>query len=131
MIRVHSECFLGNTLHSNPRHTSTEDCKMPCDGNSAEVCGDGNRLLVYQDSTWTDPTKDDLLNALRQYNDSLTQAANAIRKYHDDIQALKDTLAGHDPGNKHKRQSQTEIIELQEITRDAQLLPQVQQLLGT
>lgn len=121
---------MGNTLHNDPRQASQDECKMSCAGNPAEICGDGNHVQVYQDSAWVDPTKDDLIKALNQYNDSLTQAANAITKYRNDIQALKDTLTKEGRGPKAKRQEQAETIELQEIRRDAQILPQVQQILG-
>ncbi|PVF98750.1 WSC-domain-containing protein [Serendipita vermifera] len=40
-----SECYCGNELPTQP---ATEGCAMPCAGDSAHICGGGNRLSVYR-----------------------------------------------------------------------------------
>lgn len=37
----------GNYFSSGATNVSSSDCNMPCDGNSAEYCGAGNRLDIY------------------------------------------------------------------------------------
>ena len=41
------ECYCGTALPTSATAPET-DCSMPCDGNSTEICGAGNRLSVYQ-----------------------------------------------------------------------------------
>ena len=104
---------------------------MTCAGNSAELCGDGNRIQVYEDSTWIDPTAADLAAVLQLYNETLAQVLDAVSKYKSDIAALQ-AEEGKSQGSKVRRQSQrpSETIELQRITQDYQQLQVVQQLLG-
>jgi hypothetical protein len=102
---------------------------MPCAGNNAELCGDGNRIQVYEDSTWIDPTAADLAAILQLYNETLAQVLDAVSKYKSDIAVLQAEQE-QSQDSKVRRQLQTETIELQEITQDYQHLQVVQQLLG-
>ncbi|KAK7425150.1 hypothetical protein QQX98_000064 [Neonectria punicea] len=42
------ECWCGSTFTDGSVLTSLSECKMTCNGNTTEYCGDGNRLNVYQ-----------------------------------------------------------------------------------
>ncbi|KAK3674902.1 hypothetical protein LTR78_005246 [Recurvomyces mirabilis] len=55
-IEYSSECYCGNSLSSSSIAASS-DCNMLCSGDSTEFCGAGNRLTVYQNTTWVAPSK--------------------------------------------------------------------------
>jgi len=51
-----NECsYCGNALQSYSTLGFT-GCKMPCTGNSSEICGGSNRLSVYNSTTYIPPT---------------------------------------------------------------------------
>jgi len=75
-----TECFVGNTLH-NLNQAPNEDCGQRCGGNPAQWCGNVNRVLVYTDTAWTDPTRAELIALMVQYNATLSDVANAITEY--------------------------------------------------
>ena len=121
---------MGNTLH-DASQGADDDCNMACAGNRAELCGGGNRIQVYQDATWINPTADDLAAFLQQYHDILAQSKLAIDKYTQDIKNLQAALTRNPPVRKFKRQSQTEIIELQNmVVQDSVALRTAQQIMG-
>ncbi|OTA55979.1 hypothetical protein K449DRAFT_375976, partial [Hypoxylon sp. EC38] len=125
------QCFVGNTLHGASASNPT-DCNQACSGNLAEVCGAGNRIGIYQDSDWVDPTADQLADVLQEYNSTLTQVLDAINDYKSHIQQLKDLRNQKKRslnGRLVARQSQTETILLREITNDANQLQVVRDLL--
>jgi len=41
------ECFCGNQLEGS-QIVLPEQCNVPCAGNSAQICGAGDRLNVYE-----------------------------------------------------------------------------------
>ncbi|KAI0764219.1 hypothetical protein BD413DRAFT_483077 [Trametes elegans] len=43
------ECWCGNELANGGTNATESDCSFACTGNSAEICGAGNRLSVYWD----------------------------------------------------------------------------------
>ncbi|RDW73681.1 hypothetical protein BP5796_07123 [Coleophoma crateriformis] len=43
------DCWAGMTLEAT--NASTSECKMACSGNTAEICGDANRLTMYRRRT--------------------------------------------------------------------------------
>ncbi|EPS45732.1 hypothetical protein H072_196 [Dactylellina haptotyla CBS 200.50] len=45
-VEYGGECYWGAT-QNNAQSATLSDCNMPCDGNAAEVCGSGNRILIY------------------------------------------------------------------------------------
>lgn len=115
-------------MHSSTG-ASQDNCNQPCAGNNAEECGQGNRVQIYEDSTWFDPTAAELAIVLQEYNNTLVEASEALSAYQSHIEALQ-TLEGQSKKSKVRRQSQTETILLQEIRSDSQSLNRVQQLLG-
>jgi len=42
------ECYCGNQFTTGATLAANSDCSMTCAGNSAELCGAGDRLSVYQ-----------------------------------------------------------------------------------
>ncbi|KAK6393348.1 hypothetical protein LTR65_002639 [Meristemomyces frigidus] len=46
------ECYCGNSFGTGASVTSSGDCSMTCAGDTTEFCGAGNRLTVYQNTTW-------------------------------------------------------------------------------
>lgn len=121
-----SECHVGNTLHG-VSSASKSDCNEACAGNAQEVCGAGNRIQIYQDSTWFNPTTTDLANFLQEYTQSLTQAQAAIAAYHADILALQNALTN--PSRARNLTVTQTAIEMQ-VLGETRTLQLVQALLG-
>ena len=42
------ECYCGNSFAASATLVDSSQCSMTCEGNSAELCGAGDRLSVYQ-----------------------------------------------------------------------------------
>lgn len=51
-----SQCFCGNSFAAGSSVASSRDCNMICANNTAEFCGAGNRLTVYQNTSWVAPS---------------------------------------------------------------------------
>ncbi|KAH7323511.1 hypothetical protein BKA65DRAFT_540182 [Rhexocercosporidium sp. MPI-PUGE-AT-0058] len=108
-----SECYVGNTIH-NPATTGQADCSVPCSGDPTQICGNGNRLQVYEDTTWSNPVVSEVIAALQAYTDKLAEVVEAISLYKTCLLALQSVQ-----GQKvRKRQSiKRESIELQNLRR--------------
>jgi hypothetical protein len=133
-VEYGSECHVGNTIHTNAKE-SDGDCSQVCAGRDTETCGSGNRLQVYVDTTWSDPTLDELTNVLTQYNTSLYEASQLTERY----ETLIAQWAAQQGSNKRrgffsslrKRQSSTSTMTLLTgLTHIEQRLPVVQSILG-
>jgi hypothetical protein len=48
-----TQCFCDNVLRNGVTLAPESDCNMPCGGNSAEVCGAGDRLTVWSKGNLT------------------------------------------------------------------------------
>ncbi|KAF9873914.1 glyoxal oxidase precursor [Colletotrichum karsti] len=46
-VEYAGECYCGNSLDTASTKKTDSECSMKCKGNSAQPCGDGNRLNVY------------------------------------------------------------------------------------
>lgn len=66
-----------------------ENCNQPCAGEATELCGAGNRIEVYKDSSWVFPQEAQLKAALLQWNASLADALQAADDIRDALQALQ------------------------------------------
>ncbi|KUJ19588.1 carbohydrate-binding WSC, partial [Mollisia scopiformis] len=42
------ECWCGDTIEGGASSVQNLQCGMACAGNSGEICGDSNRLSIYQ-----------------------------------------------------------------------------------
>ncbi|RAK78058.1 WSC domain-containing protein [Aspergillus fijiensis CBS 313.89] len=89
-VEFGSQCFVGNTLHG-PDQYATGDCNTPCAGNPTELCGDGGRIQVYEDASWSSPTLAELADAVQQYNATVADARQVIADY----KAHMDELAAY------------------------------------
>ncbi|CEJ95175.1 hypothetical protein VHEMI10672 [[Torrubiella] hemipterigena] len=88
-----SECFLGNTLHGSDKKPDG-DCNKVCAGAPTEYCGQADRLQVYENRKWSDPTLDELTNALTVYNRTLFQLYQLNNQYQSLIQRWADAQKG-------------------------------------
>ncbi|KAL4877591.1 hypothetical protein BJY04DRAFT_230551 [Aspergillus karnatakaensis] len=103
------QCFVGNTIHTGSSFPESE-CDMACSGNDRETCGGGNRVQLYQDSTWKNPTYAELAAAVRQYSSSMEEALNVISDYKGHLQELQEAMQSSSA--KAKRDAPYEDIEL-------------------
>lgn len=47
-LTARSECYCGNTLANGATLSAfSTECKMPCSGNSNEICGGPNAISLY------------------------------------------------------------------------------------
>ncbi|KAK4446244.1 hypothetical protein QBC34DRAFT_411784 [Podospora aff. communis PSN243] len=76
-VEFGSQCFVGNTLRGD-LSAPASDCSMRCAGNPAETCGGGNRIQVYQDTDWKDPTLDELAGLIRRYHAAMSAARGLL-----------------------------------------------------
>lgn len=93
-VEIGSQCFGGNTLHTSNK-ASDGDCDTICAGAPSEFCGAGNRIQVYEDTTWSDPTLDQLTQVLLQYNSSLFDLSALTTQYKGLIQQWSDQQSGN------------------------------------
>ncbi|KAL3456958.1 hypothetical protein BJX64DRAFT_293642 [Aspergillus heterothallicus] len=86
------QCFVGNTIHDG-NFENKGDCNTACAGNTGEACGGGNRIQIYEDSKWADPTLDELADAIRKYNATVVEARAVLESYNEHLQTLQDIMA--------------------------------------
>lgn len=128
-VEFGSECYFGNTLHTSDK-ASDGDCSQVCAGNQGEFCGNGNRVQVYQDSTWSDPTVQELTDVLLQYNSSLLELRQLSGQYQNLIQQWSDQQNSTSKRWWPVKRSLT-VTQLQEqLTTIEQQYPVIQLLLG-
>lgn len=84
-----SECFLGNTLHSSAKKPDS-DCNKVCAGAPTDYCGQTNRLQVYENKKWSDPTLNELTDVLTLYNRTLFNLHQLNNRYESLIQRWAD-----------------------------------------
>ena len=63
---VCSECFWGEIPRA-VENVALADCDMKCGGDQKTLCGGGNRVLVYENVNWVNPTRVALANAINAY----------------------------------------------------------------
>lgn len=49
-LEYYGECYCGNSV--NGPSVDESQCSFPCTGNKSEVCGGGNIISIYQDTTF-------------------------------------------------------------------------------
>ncbi|KAF9477667.1 WSC-domain-containing protein [Pholiota conissans] len=54
------------------------ECNMPCQADGTEICGAGNRLVVYQDTTATPPSTQQCLTNSQLYSTSYAFTLHAV-----------------------------------------------------
>ncbi len=65
---------------------------MPCDGNTGEICGGGNRILIYQDAAWVLLTDIEFAEQLQALEALLQQLQVLIQKWNQDLQTYNTAL---------------------------------------
>jgi hypothetical protein len=133
-VEFGSECHVGNTIHSNTKN-SDGDCSQVCAGSNTETCGAGNRIQVYVNTKWSDPTLDELTNVLTQYNSSLFEARQLTDQYKTLISQWAAQQASTKRrglfGSLRKRQDSSSTSRLQKgLTQVAQRLAVEQSILA-
>ncbi|CRK24670.1 hypothetical protein BN1723_003196, partial [Verticillium longisporum] len=82
---VNKGCFYDANLERRVlRADSTVDASNT--GDAKQLCGDGNRIQVYQDETWFMPTIQQLVEDLKAYNETLKEARSAVAQYKEDLE---------------------------------------------
>ncbi|KAL5337978.1 hypothetical protein BJX70DRAFT_399072 [Aspergillus crustosus] len=121
-VEYGSECYVGNTLHTDDKD-SKDGCTMPCSGDEKQQCGGEGLIQIYEDSTWKDPTLEDLADGIRQYNASIAHTREAVSTYHDHLESLQDLMDSSKRRVK-RADSPWEDIELQ-VQEDRDVLDKV------
>ncbi|GFF39326.1 WSC domain-containing protein 2 [Aspergillus udagawae] len=83
---------------------------MVCAGSPSETCGEAGRIQVYQDSTWSSPTLQELADAVRQYNSTVEEVRAAIADYKNVMDDLEHYLSS--VSNVKRLNSQIEEFEM-------------------
>ncbi|KAK0622800.1 hypothetical protein B0T14DRAFT_601476 [Immersiella caudata] len=100
-VEFGSQCFVGNTLRG-ANSAPAGDCSVRCAGNPGETCGGGNRIQVYEDTDWKDPTLEELAALIRRYHVAMSAARGLL----DEAEKLLTEMASSANGKRMmKRQS--------------------------
>jgi hypothetical protein len=91
-VEFGQECFAGNSLH-DASQSATDNCDQACSGNSKEICGAGNRIGIYQDSTWFDPSADQLISSMKNLIVALDHVRQDIADYGSILKQWQATLS--------------------------------------
>ncbi|KAF3345304.1 hypothetical protein VdG2_06555 [Verticillium dahliae VDG2] len=90
---VNKGCFyVANLKRRVLRADSTVDASNT--GDAKQLCGDGNRIQVYQDETWFMPTIQQLVEDLKAYNETLKEARSAVAQYKEDLEEYQKIRQG-------------------------------------
>ncbi|KAL5332569.1 peptidase S8/S53 domain-containing protein, partial [Aspergillus crustosus] len=89
-VEYSSQCFVGNTLHTDDK--DNDGCDMPCTGDKEKLCGGEGRIQIYKDSSWKNPTLEELADGIRDITDSIDATRKAISTYHDHLEELQDLM---------------------------------------
>ncbi|KAL5334222.1 hypothetical protein BJX70DRAFT_378887 [Aspergillus crustosus] len=111
-VEYSSQCFVGNTIHTTDRD-STDGCDMPCSGDKEQLCGGEDHIQIYKDSTWEDPTLEELADAIREYNASIALTREAILTYYDHLTTLQELMDSLSNTHVKRDDSQFQDIEMQ------------------
>ncbi|KAK3308375.1 peptidase S8/S53 domain-containing protein [Chaetomium strumarium] len=84
-VEYGGECWWGDSP-VNPQGANAGDCSQPCAGDAGELCGNGNRMIMYRDTTWVVPTRPDLGSQVQEYLGVLAELQQAIQTWNDLIQ---------------------------------------------
>ena len=56
LTTVNSICYWGNDIASTSSGVDTDECLTPCGGLVSEACGASQRMLIYENTTYTPPS---------------------------------------------------------------------------
>jgi predicted Fe-S protein YdhL (DUF1289 family) len=97
---VSSECYWGD--NGTFSASSNSDCNMPCSGDGTQVCSGGNRLTLYEDTTWTNPSRKELADALRSFYQLNAEIAS-------DVEDWNNAITAYGSGPSSKKRDVTEV----------------------
>lgn len=100
-VEYYGECYWGNFATYNTSE-NLGDCNAFCDGNAAEVCGGGNRILIYQDAEWVLLTDAEFVQQLQQLEKLLEQLEAAIQTWNQDLQTYNNAIQAATQGQKRR-----------------------------
>ncbi|KAL2135249.1 hypothetical protein VTI74DRAFT_9234 [Chaetomium olivicolor] len=103
-VEYGGECFWGDEA-INPQSANQGDCSQPCSGDGREICGNGNRMLLYKDTTWKIPTRPDLGAQVQEYLELLAELQQLVQQWNDLIQQ-----AIAQQGNARRQTDGTDIL---------------------
>ncbi|KAK3902245.1 hypothetical protein C8A05DRAFT_15670 [Staphylotrichum tortipilum] len=106
-VEYGGECFWGD-FPVNLQTANPADCNQPCSGNPQQLCGSGNRMIMYQDPTWVVPTRPDLAAQVDEYLELLAELQGLIQDWNDLIeQAIAQANSG---STKMRRQVNADLL---------------------
>lgn len=117
-----SECYWGNAAAYNTSE-NLGDCNMVCDGSISELCGGGNRILVYQDAAWVLLTDAEYAVKLQNVQSLLTQIQALMKTWQQALLTYNTALQAAIPAQ-NKRDVGT-------LTQQAQVIGNYEQQILT
>jgi hypothetical protein len=101
-LTIVRECFWGDILYGSATDLAT--CDTPCAGNSKQLCGGSDRLIVYQDNDWVDPSIEILEQTLQEFESVCKDIADIIQDWYEEVENAgssrlfrRKNLSGRDP----------------------------------
>jgi hypothetical protein len=93
---------------------------MACAGNPNELCGGGNRILIYQDVLWAIPTTLSFANEdLQTLSDALVELRELIVKWRAAVDAYRTFLLSGGQNRRRQGSSQQQQVDnIHEIGRE-------------
>lgn len=85
-------------METSTDNSDANDCNTPCGGAKSEACGGGNRILIYENPDYVDPTNDNYVIALKAWRDELDKVRGLIADFYKLV-----TIYNGQQGNPSKR----------------------------
>jgi hypothetical protein len=86
---------------------------MPCDGDQTEICGGGNRILIYQDAAWVLLTDAEFVAQLQALEQLLQQYQVLIQQWNQDLQTYSSAL-----NDATENQDTPQPVSLEQVSQD-------------
>lgn len=101
----------------NPQPANSGDCSQACSGNPRQICGNGNRMMLYRDPTWVIPTRPDLGDQVKEYLELLAELQQLIQLWNDLIKRASTQQNGGGGGARMRRQDNADLLTQIDNTR--------------
>ncbi|CEJ95174.1 hypothetical protein VHEMI10671 [[Torrubiella] hemipterigena] len=76
-----SQCFWGN-VQFNDQISDANDCNIACGGAKSEACGGENRILLYENPDYVDPTNAIYVRDLKDWREELDKMRGLITEFY-------------------------------------------------
>ncbi|KAK3985703.1 hypothetical protein QBC44DRAFT_362053 [Cladorrhinum sp. PSN332] len=116
-VQFGSQCFVGNTLRG-AEEAPQRDSNMACAGNSLQTCGSGNRIQVYEDKTWKDPSQEEMAKMISDYYHAVHEALDSLHEIEDLLQQL-EALEGSRVGSARARRDPGQSTGVRQLLESA------------